>query len=253
MLTPAKAARRADGGIGIGRERQVGLHRRSRRRGARWRPRYPAGSPNRRSSPETSSVTVSGAVCSTSGGELEGQRGQIALAVKTGEHVLAPFGGCGAHSAMPRSRRPACSAPDQPARSRRHSSCERGAGFGVRLPRHRHQHGRGILHRAAQAEPGGERNAPRGFGRRIAQVHGHQAETAALDQQVGRFQRVLGVVRATNPKQPVEPHPGRGRRSGIEGVFGIHQRAEFLPRRGLGQDARAAGWCGRKRPARRSP
>ena len=41
------------------------------------------------------------------------------------------------------------------------------------------KHGRGMFHGAAQAEPGCQRNAARGVWGRIAQIHRHQAETAA--------------------------------------------------------------------------
>ena len=74
------------------------------------------------------------------------------------------------------------------------------------------------------------------------------AEAAALDQQVGRFERVLGVVAAAHPKQALQAHAGGGGGSGIEGVFGIHQRADFLPRRGLRQDGKQqAGAAGGSR------
>ena len=56
------------------------------------------------------------------------------------------------------------------------------------------------------------------------------AETAALDQQVGGFERVLGVMAAAHPQQPVQPHAGGGGRKRVEGIFGIHQGADFLPR-----------------------
>ena len=38
------------------------------------------------------------------------------------------------------------------------------------------------------------------IGRRIAEIHGHHAEAAALDQQVGRLQGVLRIVAAAHPE-----------------------------------------------------
>ena len=84
--------------------------------------------------------------------------------------------------------------------------------------------------------------------RRIAQIHDHQAEAAALDQQVGRFERVFGAVPAAHPEQALQLHAGIGGGVRGEGILGIHQRAGFLTRGGGGknpeQQAGAAGGCG---------
>ena len=123
---------------------------------------------------------------------------------------------------------------------------QRGAGLGVRPPSHRQQHGGRMLYRAAQAEPGSERDAARHFDRRIAQIHRHQPESATLDQQIGRFERPLRAMAATHPKQAVEAHAGRRGGSRVEGVFGVHQRADFLARRGLGQDGNQQAGASRR-------
>ncbi len=123
-----------------------------------------------------------------------------------------------------------------------------GAGFGVGTPRQRQQHGRRMLHRAPQTEPGSERDAARRFGRGIAQVQGHQPEAAALDQQIGGFERVIGAARATHPEQALQAYAGRGGGSRIEGILGIHQSADFLARGGAGERGdQEAGTAGRSR------
>ena len=64
----------------------------------------------------------------------------------------------------------------------------------------------------------------------IAQIHRHQTESAALNQQVGRFERVLGIVAAADPEHAIESHAGGFGGRGVERVFCIHQCARFLPR-----------------------
>src|ERR1017187_9700009 len=82
----------------------------------------------------------------------------------------------------------------------------------------------------------------------IAQIHDHQAEAAALDQQVGRFEGVFGAVPAAHPKQARQVHAGIGGGVWGKGVLGIHERASFLARGGGGQQreqqAGAAGGGG---------
>ena len=88
---------------------------------------------------------------------------------------------------------------------------QRGAGLGVRLPRQREQHGRRMLHRAPQAEPGGERDAARRRRRGVAEVHRHDAEAAALNQQVGRLEGMFGVFARNEPRSHGRGGPRRRR------------------------------------------
>src|ERR1017187_1624347 len=125
---------------------------------------------------------------------------------------------------------------------------QRRTSSGVRLPGYRDQHGGGMFHGAAQAKPRGERNAVRGGERGVAQVQHDHAETAALDQQVGGFEGSLGAA-GTNPNQPLQLHASRGGRRRVKGVLGIHQRANFFARGGLGQNRKQqAGAARRSRP-----
>ena len=112
---------------------------------------------------------------------------------------------------------------------------QRRAGFGVRLARHRDQHGGSVFDGAAQAKPGGERDAASRGGRSIAEIENDHPETTALDQQVDRFEGVLGAV-GTNPKQAVEVDAGGAGGRRVEGVFGVDQGANFLAMSGLRED-----------------
>ena len=184
--------------------------------------------------------------------EFEGQRGQIAVAVKTGEHVFLRWVDVARTSNA--AQQPGDGARAGPvdalARAFQHQG---GAGLGVGLPRHRNQHGGRMFHGAAQAEPGSQRDAARGGGRRIAQIHGHQSEPAALDQQIGGFEGVLGVVPAAHPKQAVQAHAGGGGGSGDRRHL-RHPPARRLPgARWLRPEWKPAGWCGRKKRARKFP
>ena len=126
---------------------------------------------------------------------------------------------------------------------------QRGAGFGVRLARHRDQHGRGVFHGAAQAKPGSQRDAA-GRGRRgIAEIEDDETESAALDQQVGGFEGMLGIIGGTNPKQTVEVDAGGAGRRRIEGIFGVDEGANFFPMSGLREDGeQETGAAGGRRP-----
>ncbi len=90
-----------------------------------------------------------------------------------------------------------------------------------------------MLHSAPQAEPGSHRNAPRGDGRGIRQIHHHQAESTALHQQIRGLQGVLGIAAAAYPQEPLQPYAGRRGRCRIESVARIHQRAYILAAGGL--------------------
>jgi hypothetical protein len=79
-----------------------------------------------------------------------------------------------------------------------------------------------MFHSAAQTEPGCQRDAPRGPWRRVAQIHDYQSETAPLNQQIGCFQSVLGIMPTAHPKQAPQLHAGIGGRVGREGIIGIH-------------------------------
>ena len=113
---------------------------------------------------------------------------------------------------------------------------QRGARFGVRLARHRDQNRRGVFHGAAQAKPGSQRDAAGRGGRGIAEIQNDEAESTALDQQVGGFEGMLGIVGGTNPKQAVEVDAGGAGGRGIEGVFGVDKGANFFPMSCLGED-----------------
>jgi len=124
---------------------------------------------------------------------------------------------------------------------------QRGAGFGVRLARHRDQHGRGVFHGATQAKPGSQRDAA-GRGRwDIAEIEDDETESAALNQQIGSFEGMLGIVGGTNPKQTIEVDTGSAGRCGIESVLGVDKGANFFPMSGLREDgeqkASASGGC----------
>src|SRR5579862_3766597 len=93
-----------------------------------------------------------------------------------------------------------------------------------------------MLHGAAQTEPGSERYAAGGRGRCIAQIESYDAEAAALDQEVGRPEGMLGVMGAADPQETVQTDTGGGGGSRVEGIFGIHQGAGFLTGGGLGKD-----------------
>jgi hypothetical protein len=68
-----------------------------------------------------------------------------------------------------------------------------------------------------------------------------------LNQQVGGFEGMLGIVGGTNPKQSVEVDTGGAGGRGIEGVFGVDEGANFFPMSGLREDGEqetgAAGGC----------
>ena len=119
-------------------------------------------------------------------------------------------------------------APDQVVASAPALQHQRGAGFGVGLPRHRDQHGRAYF---PPRGAGGTRKSARcgaRLGRRIAQIHDHQAEPAALDQQIGGFEGVLGACAAAHPEQALQLHAGIVGGVRGKGILGIHQRADFL-------------------------
>ena len=70
----------------------------------------------------------------------------------------------------------------------------------IRALLHDQQHGARVLDGVAEAEPGGRRDAARGFGRRVAEIHRHHAEAAALHDQVGDFEGALGIGRRSGSR-----------------------------------------------------
>ena len=118
--------------------------------------------------------------------------------------------------------------------------------------RARAKHRRRILDGAAQAEPRSQRDAAGAVEGRIAEIHGHDAEAAALDQQVGGLEGMLGILRGTNPNAGGRAAPRRRRRRPGR----RHRR--YPPGRRLPRGpwrrpgSSAAGWCGRRRRGRRS-
>ena len=209
------------------------------------------GSPKRRSRPDASNVDGMGSGLLHRGGEFEGQGGQRAVAVKTGEHVLLRWVEVArAEMARSKSRRMERAGPGGVLAGA--FQLQGGAGFGVRLARHGDQHGGAVFDGAAQAKPGRKRNAAGGGGRGIAEIEDDEAETAALDQQIGGFEGVLGVVGGTDPEEAVEADAGCAGGSGVEGIFGIDEGADFCRDGWLGRGWRAAGWCGRRKRGRRS-
>ena len=124
---------------------------------------------------------------------------------------------------------------------------QRSAGFGVGLARQRDQHGGAVFHGAAQSKPGSERDAAGSGGRDIAEIEDDEAETAALNQQVGGFEGVLGVIGGANPKEAVEMDAGIAGRSGVEGIFGVDEGADFFAMGGGSKDGeQKAGSAGRR-------
>jgi hypothetical protein len=108
------------------------------------------------------------------------------------------------------------------------------------------QHGRGVLDSPAQAEPGGQRDAPRDRRRDIAQVQRHHAEASGMADQVGGFQGVQGVSPTAHPQQLRQADARFGGRDRVEGVGGVHQGADFALLCGRGQDGvEQAGATGR--------
>ena len=167
-------------------------------------------------------------------GELEGERGQIALAVKTGEHAFLRSVDV-ARTRMPRKSRPGLPARPFGALAGAFDR-QRGAGFGIRLPRQREEHSRRIFDGAAQAEPRSQRDAAGGRERRVAEIHRHDAEAAALNEEVGGLEGVLGVFGGTNPNETVEADAGGVGGGGVEGLVGIDEGAGFAAAGGGGED-----------------
>ena len=63
------------------------------------------------------------------------------------------------------------------------------------------QDGRRRFHRAAEAEPGGGRNPVQRGWRGFGQIQRDHAESAGMNQQIGRAQGVLGIAAAADPDQ----------------------------------------------------
>lgn len=102
------------------------------------------------------------------------------------------------------------------------------------IRQHRQNH-RGRFHGAPEAEPGGRRDPVESRGCHFRQIQRHHAESARLNQQIGRAQGVLGIAAAAYPDQLRKFHSNRRSRAGIEGVFRIHQRYMLASRGGSRQ------------------
>ena len=223
------------------------------------------GRPNRRSSPEASSVTVSGGGLLHHRRKFEGQRRQIADAVKTGEHgSLRYVEGPGQEAAvmarsglrratwmrMPRSSREVPGAPDQSAsfaRAFQHAARRRfwrwtaapptPAPWGYAPPR-----GAGGTRRSARC------GAPwRG---------GVSPRSMTTRPNPPPWISRSAAFRACSALCPHEPKSGdpagpRQRRRSADRRHPRHPPGRRFPgARWLPPGWKAAGWCGRKRPAR---
>src|SRR5262249_20951527 len=85
-------------------------------------------------------------------------------------------------------------------------------------------------------EPGRERDPPRGRWWGIAQVENHQAEASALNQQVGGFECMFGIVGAAHPEEAGQGGSGCRGIVGGEGVLRVHQGTEFFTDGSFGED-----------------
>ena len=71
--------------------------------------------------------------------------------------------------------------------------------------------------------------------RNLAEVEHDDAESAGVEQVIGGFERVPGVVAAADPDQLRERDAGCGGRYGVEGIVGIDVSADFKLGGGCGQ------------------
>src|ERR1700684_1679296 len=101
---------------------------------------------------------------------------------------------------------------------------QRRARLRIRLLLHYHQNCRRILHRATKPKPSIQRHIPHNLRRDIAQIHRHHPESARLNQQIRRAQRLIRVL-ATHPQHLLQRHSRRARHSRIKAVARIDQRA----------------------------
>src|SRR5580704_1425243 len=110
---------------------------------------------------------------------------------------------------------------------------QRRARLRIRLLLHHHQNRRRIFHRAPTPKPRIQRHIPHNFRCDIAQIHRDHSESARLNQQIRRAQRLIRVL-AAHPQHPLQRHSRRARRRRIKTVARIDQRARFTfhsPRR----------------------
>jgi hypothetical protein len=85
-----------------------------------------------------------------------------------------------------------------------------------------HQDGRAALHGALQSQPERERRRLPAAERQLAQVHRHQGEARAADEQIHRAAGGIEPATALHPEQAREIGArGEGRRR-IEGVRSVH-------------------------------
>jgi hypothetical protein len=69
-----------------------------------------------------------------------------------------------------------------------------------------------------------------------------------VDEEVGGFEGVLGVVRGADPQEAIEVDAGGGGGCGVEGIFGVDEGADFFAMGGLGEDGeQQAGAAGGSR------
>src|SRR5450631_3263325 len=104
----------------------------------------------------------------------------------------------------------------------------------------KNQRRRLFLNHPAEAKPGTQRNFANHPLRYPAEIHCNQPKAAALQQNVGHFERLFQrrqldpALPTSHPKQPRQMDSGGLPRSWVERVARIHQRTEMLAR-SLGQ------------------
>ena len=112
---------------------------------------------------------------------------------------------------------------------------QRRAGSGYGLFFSERENGRRVFDGAAESVPIGDRDAVGDARRDLAEVEHDDAESAGVEQVIGGFERVPGVVAATDPDQLRESDAGCGGRYGIERIVGIDVSADLKLGGGCGQ------------------
>ncbi len=129
---------------------------------------------------------------------------------------------------------------------------QRRARLRIRLLLHHHQNRRRILHRAPKPKPRIQRHIAHNLRRNIAQIHRHHSESARLNQQIRRTQRLIRVL-APHPQHLLQRHSRRARHRRIKTVARIDQRARLPLRRPRRQRRRASRSSAPNTAARKFP
>ncbi len=103
------------------------------------------------------------------------------------------------------------------------------------------ENGRRVFDGAAESIPIGDGDAVGDARRNLAEVEDDGAESAGVEQVIGGFERVPGVMAATNPDELRESYAGRGGRYGIEGIVGVDVSADFKLGGGCGEQGMDEG------------